>query len=458
MVDVSSRPAWHPIAALGVVLTTLSALGFLVLWALESLGWIHNPYLGLLIFIVVPALFVIGLLLIPVGAWRARRRARLGLAPAAWPSLDLNERRSQRIVLGVAVATMTNVALLMFAGYGAVHYMDSPAFCGAVCHVPMTPQYVQWQQAPHAQVACASCHIGSEPGSFIKAKLAGTRQLAHLVLGSFPRPIPTPHNLPSTAGTCERCHSTATFAAAGDRTRVLRSYAADETNTESVTTVSLHVGPGGPPAEGAGNIHWHAQAGRVIEYVENGSDDEVIDWVRVTEPDGKQRVYVNDGVSADRPQAAPAPRTMDCVTCHSRPAHPFSATADRVVDAALAQGQLDRALPYVRREAVRLLTASHADAEQAVAAIDRELHGFYTTNYPELASSRRGAIDQAARSVQNVYRQFVFPSMRVTWGTYRNQLGHTDSQGCFRCHDDSHKASDGGVIRQDCTLCHTVAE
>jgi hypothetical protein len=29
-----------------------------------------------------------------------------------------------------------------------------------------------------------------------------------------------------------------------------------------------------------------------------------------------------------------------------------------------------------------------------------------------------------------------------------------DSPGCFRCHDDEHKASDGRVIKQDCELCH----
>jgi hypothetical protein len=46
--------------------------------------------------------------------------------------------------------------------------------------------------------------------------------------------------------------------------------------------------------------------------------------------------------------------------------------------------------------------------------------------------------------------------MKVAWGTYRNYLGHVDAPGCFRCHDDEHKAADGSVIRQDCELCHTL--
>ena len=44
--------------------------------------------------------------------------------------------------------------------------------------------------------------------------------------------------------------------------------------------------------------------------------------------------------------------------------------------------------------------------------------------------------------------------MKVTWGTYPNHLGHTDSPGCFRCHDDQHATADGVTISQDCYTCH----
>jgi hypothetical protein len=55
-----------------------------------------------------------------------------------------------------------------------------------------------------------------------------------------------------------------------------------------------------------------------------------------------------------------------------------------------------------------------------------------------------------------LYRRNVFPRMNVTWGTYGNNIGHTDAPGCFRCHDDNHKSKEGAVIRQDCELCHTI--
>jgi hypothetical protein len=49
----------------------------------------------------------------------------------------------------------------------------------------------------------------------------------------------------------------------------------------------------------------------------------------------------------------------------------------------------------------------------------------------------------------------VFPDLKVTWGTYANNLGHTDFPGCFRCHDGSHSTVDKKMtITQDCNTCH----
>jgi hypothetical protein len=50
----------------------------------------------------------------------------------------------------------------------------------------------------------------------------------------------------------------------------------------------------------------------------------------------------------------------------------------------------------------------------------------------------------------------VNPEMKISWGTYPNNLGHEDFLGCFRCHDGSHQSKDGKVITQDCDACHAV--
>jgi len=431
----------HPLSAIGIALTTVSALLFLSLWALDAAGWIRNPYVGLLAFIAIPACFAVGLILIPIGGWLGRRRARRGLeALPRWPAIDLNEPRVRRFALLIVIATVINIVLIAAAGHGAVEYMDSPAFCGGICHTPMQPQFVQWQQAPHAQIACVDCHVGSEPGGFLKAKTAGTRRLFHMITGAYPRPILAgPSALPAPAFTCEACHSRSSFT--GDKLVTIRSFGDDEANTESVTTLHLHVGVGPSPSKDEGRIHWHADPNRRIEFVADGPDG-AVSWVRVTEHDGQASTYVADGVKVDAPNLAP--RRMDCLDCHSRPAHPFAASAERVVDRAIAEGRLDRSLPSIRQETVRALTATHATTAEGVEAIGRALRARYG--------------ESTVQTAQALYQQYVFPSMHVGWGTYANQLGHADTAGCFRCHDDSHKTTDGRVIRQDCTLCHAIEQ
>jgi hypothetical protein len=44
--------------------------------------------------------------------------------------------------------------------------------------------------------------------------------------------------------------------------------------------------------------------------------------------------------------------------------------------------------------------------------------------------------------------------LKVSWGTYPNNLGHADFPGCFRCHDENHATADKKTITQDCSACH----
>jgi hypothetical protein len=46
--------------------------------------------------------------------------------------------------------------------------------------------------------------------------------------------------------------------------------------------------------------------------------------------------------------------------------------------------------------------------------------------------------------------------MRVKWNTYPNHIGHQESPGCFRCHDNKHKTDDGEKIGKKCSTCHNV--
>jgi hypothetical protein len=113
-------------------------------------------------------------------------------------------------------------------------------------------------------------------------------------------------------------------------------------------------------------------------------------------------------------------------------------------------------LPFVRREAVAALKEDYPDRPAAEAAIRSRLEQFYSANYPALMAARDPRIEQAVAGVQRIYTHNVFPLMKLTWGTHPNHLGHTDAPGCFRCHDEEHKSSDGRALSQDCDLCHKM--
>lgn len=426
-----------------MTVATAAAWLFLALLVLEVFGYFTNPYVGLLVFVSVPLAFVAGLLLIPIGVWWNARRRRAGKPEAEWPVIDLRQPRQRQIVLGILALTFVNVLIVSAAGFGAVHYMERTEFCGQVCHTTMEPEFVAHQAWPHSQVSCVSCHVGSGAGSFVEAKLAGTRQLYHLATNQVPKPVPTPvRALGRTEETCGSCHRMESQI--GDRQKSIREYANDEGNSETVTTLTLHVGGA---ADRAG-IHRHVALD--IEYVATSASRDSIPYVRVRGADGT-REYIAEGVTETQ-IATGVRRRMDCTDCHNRPAHTMSFTPERAIDAAIASGRIPAKLPFVRREAVAAVTAEYTDRDRALAAIAKRLTEFYAGR----AGTDAMLLRQAIASTQDVWSRNVFPPMRVKFGTYPNHLGHVDTPGCFRCHDDSHKTADGAVIRQECELCHTI--
>src|SRR6478672_6419545 len=151
-----------PISLLGMALTTITAVVFLVVVFAELFGLHTNPYVGILFFLVLPALFVVGLLLIPFGAWIERRRRAAGKPPSSleWPRIDLNNRTHRRVTFTIICLTLLNLVIVSLGAYKSVEFMDSVGFCGQVCHTPMKPELIAHQQGPHAQMTCVGCHIG----------------------------------------------------------------------------------------------------------------------------------------------------------------------------------------------------------------------------------------------------------------------------------------------------------
>jgi hypothetical protein len=446
----------------GAALTTTGAILFLAFFLLELAGMHTNPYLGMLFLLVCPGLFVAGLIIMPLGIWLAHRRDAAGVLAwrPTWPKIDLNDIVQRRATAIFLASTLANVLLVSVAAYSGIEYMDSPQFCGQLCHEVMEPEFAGFQDGPHSRVVCVQCHIGPGANWFVKSKLSGLRQVYAVTFNTHSRPIPSPvHDLRPARDTCEQCHWPEKFH--GDKIRVVRTYADDEPNTETVTTLRMHIGGINRLDKSATGIHWHVSALNQIEYIATDEKRQVIPWVRLDDGKGNVSEFRTDGFTdaqVAQARAAGQVRQLDCIDCHNRPSHTFAFSAERAVDEAITAGGFDVKLPFVRREVVKVLKASYATKDAAMAGIKSGLEQYYKANHPGTAAE---LVTRAVATAKQLYERNVFPTMKVGWGSYANNVGHSDPgpspfPGCFRCHDENHKSRQGKVISQDCSLCHTI--
>src|ERR1039458_9493123 len=97
------RPAFYLshnlISQLGVAITTTSALTLLSLYTTEFFGVQVGPYAGIVAFFLLPVLFVVGLLLIPIGISIEYRKERLaGTLPQEYPKVDFADPRLRETI------------------------------------------------------------------------------------------------------------------------------------------------------------------------------------------------------------------------------------------------------------------------------------------------------------------------------------------------------------------------
>jgi hypothetical protein len=433
----------------GAVLTTGSGLLVVLFFFLSMVGVEESPYVGIIAYLILPVVFVVGLVLMPLPFLLDRLRGRRGEAQPL-PVLDLNSPGTRRRALLFGVLTAANVLILAGASFKGVDVMDKSAFCGS-CHKVMDPEFTAYSHSPHSRVACVQCHIGPGASWFVKSKLSGAWQVVSVTFNLYPRPIPTPvRNLRPSRDTCEQCHWPTRFV--GDRLKVVTHRADDEKSTAKQTVLLMHVGGG---AQGRG-IHWHVSQGVSIRYLADPRR-EVVQTVEITRPDGKvERFDAQPEEGAAPPDPAKLVwRTMDCVDCHNRPTHQFRSAAYEV-DAAMTDKRIDATLPFVKREALKAITASYPDRAAAAQGIEAALSAFYQKEYPAVWGAKKEAVAAAAGALSEAWGRNVWPQMSIGWGTYRSELGHEDTTGCWRCHDEKHASKDGKTITQDCDTCHAV--
>jgi nitrate/TMAO reductase-like tetraheme cytochrome c subunit len=451
----------NPISLVGGAMTTASGITMTGYWAVELFGRANdNPYLGIIFFLILPALFITGLLLIPIGMLLRRGRlVKAGLIPLEYPKVDLNDKIFRHGLDIVFVATIANLLIVAVASYRGASYMDSPQFCGQSCHV-MHPEYAAYKVSAHSHVDCVACHIGSGAQSYFEAKVNGTKQLVevslHPIAGlapklipDYPMPIPSPvTNLRPARYICEGCHTPARFI--GEKLLVKSTFADDAQNSETQTVVVLHLG-GRDSLSHLTGIHG-VHLGH-IEYVTTDPTRTTIPWVRRTNPDGSTTEYAASTAGPGIPKGER--RVMDCVDCHNRAAHTMQ-TAEDALNRAMAEGAVSPDLPWVHKESLVLLKADYATEAEARAKIPAGLVAFYRSEHPEVLSAKADLVKAAGEGLVNIFTQNVFPEMKVTWGTHPNHIGHMNYPGCYRCHDGDHTSKDSKTITNDCSACHNL--
>ena len=448
------------ISKVGGYMATFGAISGMVYIVMTILYGGENAYGGVIFLAVVPPTFFGGLLLVPVGLYfEFKRRCRqdpsleeksLGtILQALSGESDVRDR-----IITFVVFSGINITLTMIIFVASLEYMDSPAFCGQLCHSVMEPEFTAYERSPHARVPCVQCHIGPGASWFVKSKISGLRQVYAIMAKTYSRPIPTPiEQLRPARDTCEQCHWPEKFHQ--DKLKIITHYKNDRANTKYYTAILLKIG--GPEAEGAKptGIHWHVSGGNRVIYTSEKGERKDILWIRLERKGQPPEEYRFTGSSlSDAEMAALPRRTMDCVDCHNRPTHIFR-PADTELETMFGRFPELQAVPYLKKAASEVLAQHFSENAIEKGDAGKALRAWYVGHPEEKPDSR--LLELAEEKVQEIYRENIWPTMDIGWETYPNHIGHTTtSPGCLRCHGNNHVNAEGEAVRADCRLCHII--
>ncbi|MFZ5979554.1 MAG: cytochrome C [Candidatus Zixiibacteriota bacterium] len=453
--DFIRRVSVDLIGKLGVILTTSSFITLILLELARLAGIVTNTYAGLVTYMVFPALFILGLVLIPLGWYRLKKKTGKTTSELMQEKFEAEDTRDgfwgSRLIRTIGFFSAVNVLFLSAISIQMFGFMEKPVFCGTACHSVMNPEWVTYQQSPHARVRCVDCHVGEGVDALIDSKLNGLWQIVSVTFDLLERPIPTPvHQLRPARETCEKCHWPEKFY--GSRLLTRGHYKYDENSTPLYTTLNLKIDAvRGTDKTG---IHWHIGPENEVRYASVNDKREEMLWVEVLREDGAYERFTNRKTvqSADDKTGI---RVLDCVDCHNRATHIYE-DPERALDERIRLGQLDRSLPFLKREALHAISNYYPDKAAAFEGIANHMHGFYSRQYPEIARAQARLIDSAVSVLQGVYDRNIHPEMNIIWNTYPSHIGHKGNTGCFRCHNPDLVAASGKTISYDCTLCHSI--
>lgn len=232
----------HWLSYLGVTLVSLSVTIFILALLFVNLFLNHvNPYLDLIVLLILPGFFFIGLIFIPIGIYIKRKKIKEGKDQTYHFSINFSNPTHRIRVFLFVILTVVNVFIFGLAAYQGMSFMDSVHFCGQLCHSVMTPEFSTYKDSPHSRIKCVQCHIGPGASWFVKSKLSGLRQVFAVTFNTYSKPIPQPvHELRPARDTCEKCHWPQKFH--GEKFKIIEKFSPDAANTPSYTALIIKIG------------------------------------------------------------------------------------------------------------------------------------------------------------------------------------------------------------------------
>jgi hypothetical protein len=119
-------------------------------------------------------------------------------------------------------------------------------------------------------------------------------------------------------------------------------------------------------------------------------------------------------------------------------------------------GAISQNIPFIKKVAMGILSEKFTDKDTALMKIDEGIRSYYQGEYSELYSANKSLFDSSIVALQKGFSQNTFPAMKVSYDMYPEHIGHMETEGCFRCHNDQFKSESGRVITRDCNQCHTI--
>ena len=182
----------------------------------------------------------------------------------------------------------------------------------------------------------------------------------------------------------------------------------------------------------------HVGPGVHIRYAPSDEKRQTIPWVEYRDAKGKARHIPPATPKARCPAICPFERWTAWIAT-TGPAHTYE-MPERAVDRPWPREHISPSLPFAKKTSVDYPEGSlRHPGRRGGRASRRRSQKFYREKYPAIYASRDSRKwSHSARGVLAIYKRNMFPAMKVTWGAYPNNVGHTDFPGCFRCHDDGH--------------------